>query len=304
MKELVTRPSGPEKKINCHDEFELCYLRHKYIRRVTWNPTEADMAPYYSIIRHISKNTYYTYANLLHMVGFEFEDIINIGKVHLVSYLGLFSVQHVPEKHDAFVDIFHEQHRAYPDKADFLNKEKSNFTMFLKQRYEDVIRISYLKARNIKGSLTDEYVVYFGKDAPPEEHFRLRDDNAKYGYKKLDISVFKTLKKLMVGQTGPVYHHNGIYYVTVAVDHRTLCLTDFIMAGLDPRESAHNLNPEEFMLEAYAEKDFENKKNAFYSRSRTYRRMKIKKFIALHKDDPTYTIEVRAARKMLKTKGL
>ena len=40
------------------------------------------------------------------MVGLELDDVINIANVHLVSFLGLFSLESMPEKYKEFVKKF------------------------------------------------------------------------------------------------------------------------------------------------------------------------------------------------------
>lgn len=304
MREYVTRPAAPDKKIDCHEEFELCYLRHQYLRRVNFNPSDAEMSPYYPIVRNLAKKTFYTYFNLFQMVGMDLEDVTSIGKVQIISYVGGFSIAENDIVHDRFIDMFQERHLDVPDAFDIQSKEKANFTVFLKQRFADLVRVCRQKAVNIKGLPTQGYMVYAGVNPPPTDHKELDRANKKYGYKKVDISNFKTLKKRMKGQDGPVYQYQGKFYVTVPVEHKTLSITDFICAGLDPREGIHNMTPEQVMLEKADQLDFETKKAAFLGRSSNYRNRKIKEFISLHKDNPSYNEEVRAARKMLKSKGV
>jgi hypothetical protein len=301
MRTVVERPKAAAKKINSKNEFELCYIRHQYLRKVFFNPSGKTMAPYYGIVTNLAKRTFRTYRGLFQTTGFEIDDLVNVGKIHLVSYLGLFSIEVDAEKHDKFVDVFYRTNGEFPTGEDLLNKDKADFTCFLKQRMEDVVRVCRQKARNIKGLLTDEYVVVYGPTAPPELHI-LADDYDKYGYRKLDINIFKTLKKRMGFQKGPVYEFNGLFYVTLPVDHRSLTLDDFISAGFDPYESQHNLNPLQVLEEIDSQRVFEMKKKSFFSRSKTYQNRKIKEFISLHEKDPRYTDEIRAARKLLKRK--
>lgn len=120
----------PAKKIHSKDEFELCYLRHQYLRKVKINPHEEQMKPYYGIIRYFAKRTFFTYYGLFQLVGFESEDLINIGKIHLVSYLGLYSLETDGSKYDKFIDTFWKLNHTVPDMTDKLNKNKADFTSF------------------------------------------------------------------------------------------------------------------------------------------------------------------------------
>lgn len=300
MNELVERPQHLDKKIHSKNEFELCYLRHQYLRKVKFNPTEAQMRPYHNIIRVAAKRTYFTYTNIFKLVGFEVEDVINIGKIHLVSYLGLFAVDQVPAKYDKFFDKFYEKWNDVPDSDDILDKDKADFTMFLKQRMEDVVRVCRQKAKNIKGLQTEEYLVYYGKTVPPMDLNELATGHEKFGYRKLDVSLFKSLKKKIKTQTGPVYILNGLFYVTIPVDHRNLSVHDIMGSDMNPYNNIVNMTPEELLSRHESDVSFEAKKANFMSKSQVYRDRKLRNFIDANKNDPRYTQEVRAARKMLK----
>ena len=134
MRKKVVRPVAGKGKISCKNEFEYCYLRHQYLRRVTYNPTAKEMEPFKKVIVKLSKKTFFGYKHLFFIVGLESEDIINIGMVHLVNFLGLFSLQNTPDKYKDFVTYFKKIQDEEPSKDDVLDKNKANFTLFLKQR--------------------------------------------------------------------------------------------------------------------------------------------------------------------------
>lgn len=300
MSETVDRPKAPVKKINCYEEFELCYLRHQYFRKAKVNPAEEQMKPFYNIVRICAKRTYYTYIGLFQAVGLELEDVVSIGRTHLVSFLGLYSIQ-LPEKLNKFTDFYLETFGEGPTDEDLLNKDKADFTMFLKQRMEDLVRICRQKVRNIRGQLAEEFLVFFGPNQPPENINDLAKGYAKLGFKKLDATKFKTLRRKFAGQQkGPIYVINGLNYVTINLDHRQLTIQDLIGAGLGPYDSIHNMNPEEIMLQIDTEKEFQRNKKRWYASPRDKRIKKIRDFISAKGDDPRYTEEVKTARRMIK----
>ena len=301
MSQEVKRPQADVKKIHSRNEFELCYLRHQYVRKAQTNPTKDEMAPFLPIAAHMAKNTFYTYRNLFHMIGFDVDDLIAIANVHLISFLGLFSLDKLPEKYDAFVNLYRVEKKPDPTKEQTLNKNKANCTLFMKQRMEDVVRVCRQKARNIKGLPTEEYFFYCGQKKPPKVLRDLVDNYEKFGYKKLDQAIYKSIrKKIRVGD-GPIFRFNDLYYVAVPVEQKSLQITDFVGAGMDPYDSLHNMTPEQIFFAIEDDTTFEKKKEAFDKRSKGYRARIIRKFIEQNRRDPIYRDEIRAARKMLKS---
>lgn len=299
MSELVKRPQSVGKKINCVDEFELCYLRHQYLRKSEFNPTDAEMKPYYGIINRFAKRNNYIYSNLFKHVGFEAEDLVNIGKVHLVSYLCLFSISFNSERKDQFIDKFFDLRGDFPDERHILEKDKANFTDFLKQRYMDIVRIARQKVRNIRGVLSDEFLVYYSSK-PPEPGVDLVKDFQKNGFKKLSFSLFKSLKNMLKDQSGPVYFVNNLYYVVIELDHRQITAFDLIGADIDPRDDLHNMNPEQLLILKDTEAQNKKIKKKWKLMGKEDRNNKLIDFILAKSGDPLYSEEIVLAQRYIK----
>lgn len=300
MSEIVERPQHVGKKVKTKDNFELCYLRHQYLRKVTFNPTEAQMRPFHNIIRVAARRTFFTYMNIFKLVGFEVDDLINVGKVHLTSYIGLFALERKSSKLDKFTDKFYDLNGVIPEESDLLDKNKADFTMFLKQRMEELVRVCRQKAKDIKGLPTDEYLVFYGKQAPPENLVSFDDIYTDYGYRKLDVSLFKTIKKKIRDQDGPVYTFNSMFYVVVPLDHRNLSFDDLVGSDLNPYNNIVNMNPEELMAMQETEQRLEYLTRDFLNKPKKVINRKLRNFIDANKNDPRYSVEVKAAKKMLK----
>lgn len=300
MSQEVSRPEAGTKKIHSKNEFELCYLRHQYLRKAKTNPTVYEMKPFMPIAAHMAKNTYYVYKNLFQMVGFEVEDVINISNVHLVSFLGLFSLDKVPRRYEEFVNLYLNTKRPAPTEEQILNKNKADCTEFLKQRMEDVVRVCRQKARNIKGLPTEEYFFYCGKERPPAVLRDLVEDYEKYGYRKLDQAVYKSIRKKIHVDDSPIFRLHNLYYVAVPVEQKHLHITDFIGAGLDPSDNMHNMTPESIFFAIEDNTSFEKKKEEFEGRTKGQRARMVRQFIEQNHGNPDYRDELKAARKMLK----
>lgn len=301
MSDKINRPKG-QKKISHRDEFELCYMRHRYLRRVSYNPSEIEMEPYKAIITNIARNTYNKCRALFNSVGFYLQDLVNIGMIHLVSFLGLFAIEKLPKaKYGEFIRKFKEKHLREPVESEILDKNKANFTIFLKQRMEDLVRICTQKVKNIKGTQAELYNVYYGKTKPQNNLADLSENYELYGYKKIDIATFKTVRKKAGAGNRNIFCFNKIWYIAVPVEQRTLNLEDFSGADLNPSDNVHNLNPEE-TLSFSEERLYWDKKNENFNRIPKRVRVKMmKEFIENNKDDPSKKQEIEVARKFLRT---
>lgn len=308
----IERPQADKKKIHSKNEFELCYMRHQYLRRVTFNPTEADMQPYQQIISHQAKNTYYTYKNLFMLVGFDVEDLINIARIHLVSFLGLYKLDKSPEKYQNFLEVHLRKKDREANAEDVENKDRANLTLFMKQRMEDVVRVCRQKARNIKGMPVEEFYSYSGPNEPPQETIELLEEHQKYGFKKIDNAYYKSVKKRhkklqqemkiieVVDDRYKPFIFAGTWFVAVPLDKRNLTLLDFAGAGYDPYDSIHNRNPEELFIIQQSEDEFEAKKAEFESSSDRRKENRIRHFIRKNKGNPMFKEEIEIAKQYLR----
>lgn len=296
----VSRPKADKRKIHCKNEFELCYLRHQYFRRVKYNPTEKEMKPFMQIASHLAKNTFFTYRNLFHLVGFESEDVINIANVHLVSFLGLFSLESMPEKYKEFVKAFNEVQDRDPEERDFLNKNQAIFTLFLKQRMEDVVRVCRQKARNIKGLPTEECYYYYGPKKPPKLLRDLIKNYEKLGFRKLDTAIYKSIKKKVSSFTGSTFAFGDNYYIAVPLDKKSLSINDFDGADMSPYDNIHNMNPEEIYFASEDKDTWEQKQQEFDNKSMNTKVNIVRNFIKTNRNKVEFREEIRVAKRLLR----
>jgi hypothetical protein len=301
--EKVTRPAASTKKINCKEEFELCYLRHQYLRKAEYNPTDAEMSPYYKIASQQARNTYFTYQSLLASVGLECDDVINIAKIHIVSYLGLFSVEKLSDRYDQFVCKHIQKYGDTPNAEASLNKNKANFTIFLKQRMEDLVRVCRQKIRNIRGFPGDEHYIYVGEKNPPKVLSDLMDNHEKYGYRKLDIAVFKTVRKRAKAYGLTTFEFEGKFYISLKYDHKKLDISDFSGADMDPYDTIHYMSPDRIFAEREETVFWANKRVEFDTFDSSKRVKLLKTFVSKHKNKAKFKEEVKIARKMIKEIG-
>jgi hypothetical protein len=233
------------------------------------------------------------------MVGLDLEDVLNNGQVQLISFLGLFALEKNPEKLADFERNYKSRNSILCSKENILDKNKANFTCFLKQRLEDMVRVCRQKAKNIRGVVAEEFLVFKGSQKPPKDIEDLLDNYEKHGYSPLTTSSFKTIKKRMSRkQEGPVYLDNNIWYVCVPIRKKVLSLADFTCNNYDPYDNLHNMTPEE-VLDRSEANDWDGKWLKFNTISNNERKDMIKTFINNNQGNPTFKEEIKTARRFL-----
>ena len=303
---FVHRPPADDKKIHSKNEFELCYIRHQYFRRVAYNPTEEQMKPYMKIIEYMAKNTFYTYRYLFSAIGMELEDITNIGRVHLVNFIGLFEIGQDKnvEKYQEFLKAFSRKNVDLPCAEDLVSKNKANLTMFMKQRMEDLVRICKQKAKNIRGLRIDEYIPFYGPTPPPVELYRLLEDNEAYGFKRADTVMFKALKKRLKANVKEPFTYAGVWYVAIPLEQRSLSILDLVGAGLDPRSGDHYKDPERLLVEREDENRLDKNRKMFKNYSKEEKAKTIFNFIEKNENNPIFQTEIVIAKRFLRKMGI
>jgi hypothetical protein len=74
-------------------------------------------------------------------------------------------------------------------------------------------------------------------------------------------------------------------------------------AGLDPRESSHNMTPEEILFKREAEIRFDIRLKKYKNSSKADKAQTIMSFVETHEDNPDYHEEITTARKLLRNMG-
>lgn len=288
-------------RISSREEFELCYLRHQYLKKVKKMPTREEMEPYYKIVENFTRNTFYVYKNLFMMVSLDLEDILNNGQVQLISFLGLFALEKNPKKLADFKRNYRSRNSIICSKEDILDKNKANFTCFLKQRMDDMVRVCKQKAKNIKGVIAEDFVVFRGTKNPPKDIEDLLENHERHGYSPLTTTAFKTIKKRMnKKQEGPVYLDGKTWYICVPVRKKTLNAVDFTCNNYDPYDNLHNMTPEE-VFEKQEGSDWDGKWLRFNIISNDERASVLKTFMSENSGNPAFKEELKTARRFLET---
>lgn len=282
-----------------HNEFELCYLRHQYIKKAKRKVSKEEAELYFLIAENLSKNTFFVYKKLFIHVGFDLEDIVNICKIQVISFLGSFSLECNLEKMNKFKEIRAKNHGICSEK-DILDKNKADLTCFLKQRMEDLVRVCRQKCKNVAGVQFEEFSVFTSKNAPPENIDILETDAESYGFKKIEYSSFKQIKKVSKTKgDGPTFYINNSWYVCLLNKKKFLTIEDFSCQDLNPYDNIHNMNPEDFMQMMEERSGFDKKVTEFNNLPYDKKIKKVKNFLRKNKRKKDFKKELQAAKKIL-----
>lgn len=298
----VDRPAPDKRKISSKDDFELCYLRHQYLRKAKYNPTVEEMEPYMYIVENLSKNTFFVYYNLFKTVGMYLDDVVSIGQIHLVSFLNLFALEKMDENklNEWILKQLFKKKGVEPTPEDYLQQNKANFSIFYKQRMEDLVRICKQKLRNIKGQSTEDYLSFTGTTELPRYPTKLIKEYESYGFKKIDFPTFKSIrKKANVKNSVTAFQFSGSWYVCFPVQQRELEIGDLIVSDVNPYSNDHNRRPDQIL----SDKETTKLEELFNNKSADKKMLILKKFIAKNRNNGEYRKEVSTAKKLLKTIG-
>tara|TARA_R100000951_G_scaffold115132_2_gene122226 strand:+ start:11706 stop:12536 length:831 start_codon:yes stop_codon:yes gene_type:complete len=261
VNKLIRKLNDPEidkKKINSSDHFELVYLRHRYFR-ASVNPEPEELAKFEEMICNISDKIYLRNIALFKTLGFEMEDLRNIGRVHTVSFLSMSGLARNPDKMEEFI-IRHKKLKgeaSEPDEMDLFRKDAYNLARFLNQRLQEVAKFSKNKNTNVRGSKSEK-CFYLGDSQRNPEDLELYYSPEVYGYAKISEVEFKKIQKDNDEKGNLDFLTKGGQRVrAVYIQGSFLKYKDIDGTDMDPRNTTFYRSPEENLMlkEAYAEMD-------------------------------------------------
>ena len=159
------RISEDRPKISVRNDFELVLFRWKYLNK-TVNPSEEEIAKYNSVINTASRKIYSVFTKAFRRSGMDQEDVTSLARVHIVSYIGLFSIESSPSKLLDFQNSF-EKANGYPPSQDDLDKKNSKIAYsFIYQRLlENALHCKRKVIREFKKEYINLYFLSTSKES-------------------------------------------------------------------------------------------------------------------------------------------
>lgn len=139
-----------------------------------------------------AKESYNQHYDTFKSSGMEIDDVCNIALVHLVSYLGSYSIQHTEEPTKKFKE-------AHPDMSeqDVAKKDLSNLIHFVSQRMKDLVRVCRQKNQHVLGEKTIAVLFQLVDTEVMCPDMDLLKSPFKYGYRRVSAKDYKALREKM-----------------------------------------------------------------------------------------------------------
>ena len=250
MSDFLRKLDDPEvdgkKKINSNDYFELVYIRHRYFRKST-NPEPERLREFEEMICNISEKIYYRNIGIFKIVGFDSDDLKNIGRINTVSFISMSGLKENPKLMEKFV--FDHKHKygdkSEPSKRDIFRRECYNLAKYLNQRLQEIAKFCEIKSANIIGDKAKKIYFIGDQDKNPSDDSLLMSPES-FGFKKIKIKKFKQmLKDLQPLSKTSFLAPDGQVIRIVHKKPNYLAIEDFYTNNL---ENESNLSAEELMI--------------------------------------------------------
>ena len=187
-------------KLSCVDQFELVYMRHWYFRKST-NPEPVRLAQFEEMLCKISDKHYMKSFSLYKEIGFEMDDLRNIARVNVVSFISLSGLQENPDKMKKFVKRHKSKYgkESEPKARDLFLKECYDLAKFLDQRIGEIPMFCERKMSSVRGSQSVKRF-YAGDPTRCPSDLDLYHSPETFGYSKITEVEYKKLVKKSSGK--------------------------------------------------------------------------------------------------------
>jgi hypothetical protein len=252
-----------KKNLSAKDSFELIYLRHDYFRKVK-NPAPGRLEEFEEIVKNMSKLFFAKNQTSVKMIGMELEDIQNIFRVFVVSFIGMSGLYENPDRMEAF----NRSHKAKNgegsilSKDDIFKKERYDLARFLRQRMSDfLVKITESKkSTGITGYVHKKIYLMSSEKKQNFSNDILFMSYKKLGYKKINKKTYlKAVLENSPNCKNDFITKKGAHFKIVHIDDNFLTEQLIESSDLDPRNNMYLRDPEEEYL--IAEEKFYSKQN-------------------------------------------
>jgi len=288
------------------DSFELVYLRHRYLK-ASPNPDPSRFKALEGIAINVARTVHRKFKDAFSVVGFELEDVQNIARCHLVSYLGLFSSTSTKQKWERFMERHKEAYgsESSPSDTDLLKQDTAKLSVFIRQRIEECAMFCNQKAVNIQGIRKKEYCFLSTGELSNEILNKLSKDVTitdvdGIQIERISLVDFKAIRdKLPNKLIGRSFYFDGFYYNSILVSNEKPTEEGLEESGWN-YGNYENSNPENMLIKKEEESDIKSYRESFLSSNTQEKRKLLKLFIRQNKRNPKLRDALALANSIIK----
>jgi hypothetical protein len=174
----------------------------------------------------------------------EEEDLFSVGQIQLVSYLGLFSIEHNPKNFKKFEKEIIKKTGQAPTTQEIRDKDLANMAAFISQRFKDMARVCHQKNKRMVGEqFTFAIFVLVGPEKSCSDYELMRNPSAA-GYRRLtheEMVRVKRARKRRMNSSERFEHDGKIYRVIYETNPRVN------LECIEGHEDILELNPQEMV---------------------------------------------------------
>lgn len=287
----VLMPIDPSKHVSTKEHFELTYLRWRYFMRAS-NPSEELIRQYEKAAYKVAKEAFNDHHESMKLSGLEIEDVCNIALVHLISYLGCYSLQFSESGQEKVVEK--RKKAEFPDE-EVKRKDLSNMMVFIQQRMRDLVRVFKQKNKNVLGEHSVAILYQLIDKEVPCTDLELIKAPDKYGYRRVTPSQYKEVKrklgtypstgKFVIGDIIYRYVHNVSTPIWMSDHEHAEDIRSFNpQPNISPQEEGYELIKRyrmEKLLERYENADLKGKVRMLRKAINFFKKKKMMQELAL-----------------------
>lgn len=250
MSDLLRKLDDPSldiNGINYKEHFELLYLRHKYFRK-SKNPSPKRLGEFEEMICNISDKIYNRNITTFKIIGFEEDDLRNIGRINTISFISMSGLKENPNLMTKFIaDHKHKfGQNSEPTSKDIFLRECYNLSKYLNQRLQEVAFFCERKNSNIIADRTTKHYFIGSPRKNPSDDSLLLNPEA-FGYKEIKETKYKSLVKELSPKDPNFFLTKENLLVRMVYKRANIStIEDFYVANYDEEVGS---NPESIMIE-------------------------------------------------------
>lgn len=280
-------------------DFESLLFRWRYLSKISM-PSSAEIEQYRSVINRASDTAYVSFTHQLKSCGVEREDLRSLAMVHVMSYIGLFSLQKNDDKRQRFIQFFEKKNGVAPSSADLDKKDKANAYSFVHQRLFENVMYFWRKQRSYSG-ITKQIRYFIGKPMEKKAHHLVFLRKFKqFGF----VEITQQKAEEILQRPVLVGHHKVPDGTVIRVlgDRTPLASVDLEFFSLEKEMNKNferTLNPEEILVDKQDTVSFDMFEQKFHTMTDKQKARVLKKFLKENHSTDSMMNEKNTAENLL-----